>query len=142
TVIVQGSSPCPGQRCPGERAATFASSLELTSQIEPGTADLVVWPEGSTGFDVDPVLDPEVGAAIAAEAARIGAVLLAGGDRPVSDTEWINANVVWDRDGRPVGEYRKRHPVPFGEYVPARPLFGWVPELSRVPRDMVRGDGP
>jgi apolipoprotein N-acyltransferase len=41
-----------------------------------------------------------------------------------------------------VGEYRKRHPVPFGEYVPARHLFGWIPDLSRVPRDMIRGDGP
>lgn len=142
TVIVQGSSPCPAQRCAGERAGTYAASLELTSEIEPGTADLVVWPEGSTGFNVDPILDPQVGDTIASEAERIGAVLLAGGDRPVSDTEWINANVVWDADGELVGEYRKRHPVPFGEYVPARPLFGWIPELSRVPRDMIRGDGP
>ena len=142
TVIVQGSSPCPGQRCSGERAATYAASLELTAAIEPGSADLVVWPEGSTGFNVDPILDPEVGRAISEQADRISAVLLAGGDRPVSDTEWINANVVWDAEGRLVGEYRKRHPVPFGEYVPARPLFGWIPELSRVPRDMIRGDGP
>lgn len=142
TVIVQGSSPCPAQRCAGERAGTYAASLQLTSEIEPGSADLVVWPEGSTGFDVDPILDPQVGDAIAAEAERIGAVLLAGGDRPVSDTEWINANVVWDVDGDLIGEYRKRHPVPFGEYVPARHLFGWIPELSRVPRDMIRGDGP
>ncbi|HSJ29388.1 MAG TPA: apolipoprotein N-acyltransferase [Acidimicrobiia bacterium] len=141
-VLVQGSSPCPGQRCPGERAATYAASLELTSRIEPGSADLVVWPEGSTGFNVDPILDPAVGDAIAAEAARIEAVLLVGGDRPVSDTEWINANVVWDRDGELMGEYRKRHPVPFGEYVPARPMFAWIPDLSRVPRDMIRGDGP
>lgn len=141
-VIVQGSSPCPGQRCQGERAATYAASLELTRQIPAGAADLVVWPEGSTGFNVDPVLDPAVGDAIAAEAERIGAVLLVGGDRPVSDTEWINANVVWDGDGDLVGEYRKRHPVPFGEYVPARSIFGRLPDLRRVPRDMIRGDGP
>lgn len=141
-VIVQGSSPCPGQRCPGERAATYAASLELTSEIAEGGADLVVWPEGSTGFNVDPILDPSIGAAISSEARRIGAVLLAGGDRPVSETEWINANVVWDREGTLMGEYRKRHPVPFGEYVPARRLFGWIPDLSRVPRDMIRGDGP
>ncbi|MEX1003820.1 MAG: apolipoprotein N-acyltransferase [Acidimicrobiia bacterium] len=142
TVIVQGSSPCPGQRCSGERAATYAASLELTSAIEPGSADLVVWPEGSTGFNVDPILDPDVGSSISQQAERISAVLLAGGDRPVSDTEWINANVVWDANGRLVGEYRKRHPVPFGEYVPTRSLFDWIPDLSRVPRDMIRGDGP
>ncbi len=141
-VIVQGSSPCPGQRCAGERAGTYAAHLELTSRIEPGSADLVVWPEGSTGFNVDPILDPAIGEEISSQASRIGAVLLAGGDRPVSDAEWINANVVWNRDGSLVGEYRKQHPVPFGEYIPARTFFEWIPDLSRVPRDMIRGDGP
>ena len=43
-------------------------------------------------------------------------------------------------DGRIVGEYRKRHPVPFGEYIPARPLFEWIPALDQVPRDMIAGD--
>lgn len=140
--IVQGSSPCPQQRCSGERVATYETSLELTKSIESGSVDLVVWPEGSTGFSVDPVLDPSIAAEMGAEAERIGAVMLAGGDRPISDTEWTNANVVFDSAGRIVGEYPKRHPVPFGEYVPFRPLFAWIPDLSRVPRDMIRGSAP
>ncbi|MBT8213607.1 MAG: apolipoprotein N-acyltransferase [Acidimicrobiia bacterium] len=140
--IVQGSTPCPQQRCAGERTATYRTSLELTRSIEPGTVDLVVWPEGSTGFSVDPVLDPQIAAEMGAEAERIGAVLLAGADRPQSDTEWTNANVVFDTSGEIVGEYPKRHPVPFGEYVPFRPLFAWIPDLSRVPRDMIRGSDP
>ncbi len=41
-----------------------------------------------------------------------------------------------------MGEYRKQHPVPFGEYVPLRPIFGLIPATDRVPRDMIRGDGP
>src|SRR5690606_9255605 len=82
------------------------------------------------------------GRAMADAADRLDAVLLAGTDRPISDTEWVNANVVFGPDGSLVGEYRKRHPVPFGEYVPARRLFGWLDALDAVPRDMVRGDGP
>ena len=140
--IVQGSTPCPQQRCVGERAAIYETSLELTRSIEAGSVDLVVWPEGSTGFSVDPVLDASIAAEMGAEAERIGAVLLAGGDRPLSDTEWTNANVVFDTAGDIVGEYPKRHPVPFGEYVPFRPLFAWIPDLSRVPRDMIRGSDP
>jgi apolipoprotein N-acyltransferase len=140
--IVQGSTPCPQQRCAGERAAIYATSLDLTRSIEAGSVDLVVWPEGSTGFSVDPVLDASIAAEMGAEAVRIGAVLLAGGDRPLSDTEWTNANVVFDTAGDIVGEYPKRHPVPFGEYVPFRPLFAWIPDLSRVPRDMIRGSDP
>ena len=141
--IVQGSTPCPGEHCENERFRTYRQHLALTRTIAPGSVDLVVWPEGSTGgINADPVLNREVGEAIAAEARRIGAAFLVGGDRVVSETEWVNANVVFDRSGRIVGEYRKRHPVPFGEYVPARPLFGWVRELAAVPRDMIRGTHP
>jgi apolipoprotein N-acyltransferase len=104
---------------------------------------LVVWSEGSTGsFNADPVQNPEIGAAIAAEARRIGAWFLVGSDRPVSETHWINANVVFNPDGEIVGEYQKQHPVPFGEYIPWRPVFEWIPELDQVPRDMIPGDGP
>jgi apolipoprotein N-acyltransferase len=104
---------------------------------------LVVWPEGSTGAtNADPVLNQEVREAIAAEARRLGSRFVVGGDRVVSDTEWINANVYFAADGEIVGEYRKQHPVPFGEYIPWRPVFDWIPALDRVPRDAIRGDGP
>lgn len=141
--IVQGSTPCPLTHCLDERRATFEMHLALTRMIPAGSVDLVVWPEGSTGgSNADPRLNPDVAEAIGAEAARIGAYLLAGGDRPISDAEWINANVVFGPDGGIVGEYRKRHPVPFGEYIPARPFFEWIPALDQVPRDMIKGEGP
>jgi apolipoprotein N-acyltransferase len=141
--IVQGSTPCPLTHCFNERRQTYEMHLALTSTIAPGSVDLVVWPEGSTGsVDADPVLNQEVAAAMGAEARRIGAFLIAGGDRPLSETHWVNANVLIGPDGAIVGEYRKRHPVPFGEYIPARPLFAWIPALDQVPRDMIRGEGP
>ncbi|HEX7098861.1 MAG TPA: apolipoprotein N-acyltransferase [Acidimicrobiia bacterium] len=141
--VVQGSTPCPFVHCENERFGTYQQHLELTRSIEAGSVDLVVWSEGSTGsFNADPINSPEVGEAIAAEAARLGAWMVVGGDRPISDTHWVNANVFFSPEGEIVGEYRKQHPVPFGEYIPARPLFEWIPVLDRVPRDMVPGDGP
>jgi apolipoprotein N-acyltransferase len=142
--IVQGSTPCPFEHCPpDERLRTFEQHLELTRQIEPGSADLVVWSEGSTGsFNADPVQNPEIGEAIGEEARRIGAWFLVGSDRPISETHWVNANVVFNPEGEIVGEYRKQRPVPFGEYIPWRPVFDWIPELEQVPRDMIPGDGP
>jgi apolipoprotein N-acyltransferase len=68
--------------------------------------------------------------------------MLVGGDRTVDETQWVNANVYFDAEGVIVGEYRKQHPVPFGEYIPWRPVFEWIPALDRVPRDMIPGDGP
>jgi apolipoprotein N-acyltransferase len=143
--VVQGNNPCPGQHCANERIQTYQNHLRLTRTLEVGSVDLVIWPEGSTGsWTADPINSPEVGETMGAEAARIGAVLLAGGDRPLNDTEWVNANVVFDQTGAIVGEYHKQHPVPYGEYIPARSWFKWVenlhPDLPR--RDMVRGDGP
>ena len=142
--IVQGSTPCPFEHCPpDERLRTFQQHLELTRTIEPGSVFLVVWSEGSTGgLNADPVQNPEVGAAIAEEARRIGAWFLVGSDRPLSDTHWENVNIVFNPEGEIVGEYQKQHPVPFGEYIPFRPLFDWIPELDQVPRDMVPGEGP
>lgn len=142
--IVQGSTPCPFEHCPpDERLRTYELHVELTRTLEPETAGLVVWPEGSTGAtNADPVNNEEVGRAIAEQARRLGSRFVVGGDRVVSDTEWVNANVYFNADGEIVGEYRKQHPVPFGEYVPWRPLFEWIPALDRVPRDMIRGDGP
>lgn len=142
--IVQGSTPCPFEHCsPDERLRTFQQHLELTKEIEPGSVFLVVWSEGSTGsFNADPVQNPEIGEAIGAEARRIGAWFLVGSDRPLNDEQWINANVVFSPEGEIVGEYQKQHPVPFGEYIPFRPLFEWIPELERVPRDMIPEDGP
>lgn len=140
--VVQGNAPCLGYHCPGEREATYETHLALTRDLRPGSVDLVVWPESANGGGFDPVSDPAVAAEMAAEARRLGAVLLAGGDRVLDGTTWVNENVVVGPDGTVVGAYRKRHPVPFGEFVPARRLFRGIDALAAVPRDMVRGDGP
>lgn len=141
--IVQGNTPCPGTHCPNERRQTYENHLRLTRTLAPGTLDLVVWPEGSMGsFNADPINSEEVRADVSGEAARLSSYLLAGTDRPLDDEHWVNANMVFDPTGMIIGEYRKRHPVPFGEYIPARPLFSWIDALEAVPRDMIPGTGP
>ena len=138
--IVQGNSPCPGDRCAGERRLIFESHLALTRNL-PSGADLIVWPESSTGGRADPLHDPSVARAIGDEAIRLDAMILVGGDLDAGPDHFQNVNMVFGSDGTIIDVYRKRHPVPFGEYVPIRPVFERVPALDRVPRDMIRGDG-
>ena len=137
--IVQGNSPCPGTRCAGERQLIYESHLGLTRSLTAG-ADLIVWPESSTGGRADPLRDPSVAGAIGDEAVRLDATILVGGDLDAGPDHFQNVNMVFGTDGKIVEVYRKRHPVPFGEYVPIRPVFERVPALDRVPRDMIRGD--
>lgn len=142
--IVQGSTPCPFEHCPpNERLRTFEQHLALTETIERDSVELVVWPESSTGSsNADPLANDEIREAISDQARRINAWILVGGDRLVGDQEFINSNVMFDPSGEIVGAYHKQHGVPFGEYIPWRPLFEWIPALDQVPRDMVPGEGP
>ncbi len=138
--IVQGNSPCPGTHCPDENRLIYESHLALTRSLEPGTVDLVVWPENSMGTPYEPTGNREVEVAIMTEARRLGAAFLVGATRIGDDDTFHNTNIFYGPNGARLGEYEKRHPVPFGEYVPLRGLFGFIPQLEQVPRDMVRGD--
>ncbi len=140
--IVQGNSPCPGVHCENERQLVFENHLAMTKTLAPDTFDLVVWPESSTGFGFDPLQSSEVAQDLAGEAARLGAYLMVGGDRADTPGTFINSNLLYNRSGDLIGEYRKRHPVPFGEYIPFRSVLGAMSLFSRVPRDMVRGIEP
>ena len=140
--IVQGSSPCPREHCEGEKQLIYESHLALTRSIAAGSADLVVWAEDSFGGSFNPTFNPEVAAQMGSEAVRLGAYLLAGGSRSAGAANWDNYNVLFAPDGSIVGEYLKRHPVPFGEFVPMRDLLKFIPQLDQVPRDLRRGEGP
>ncbi len=140
--IVQGNSPCPGSHCQNENQRIYENHLRLTRDIPEAEVGLVVWPENSLGTPFEPVGNPDVAGALSAEARRLGAFLLVSGTRKegLADDEFLNVNRVYDPTGRFIGEYAKRHPVPFGEYVPFRDLLDFIPQLDQVPRDMVRGE--
>lgn len=140
--IVQGGSPCPGTHCQNERMLIYSSHLELTQTIPDGSVDLAVWAENSLGSPFEPVGNPEVEAALSAEAVRLGAYFIVSGTRSAGEDHFYNVNIVYAPNGNKVGEYQKRHPVPFGEYVPLRGVLDFIPQLERVPRDMIRGEGP
>lgn len=140
--VIQASTPCPGTHCAGENLATFERHLDMTKSLIPNRFDLVVWAESSAQYQGDPTTNPDRREDLAEQARRLNSYMLIGTSRSVSETEWINSNVVFGPDGEIIGEYLKQHPVPFGETVPARSFFDFIPDIARVPRDMVRGEGP
>ncbi|HLA66007.1 MAG TPA: apolipoprotein N-acyltransferase [Acidimicrobiia bacterium] len=141
--IVQGNSPCPRVHCDNEKVRIYNNHMSLTgTRVDAGSADLVVWGEDSFGGTVNPTFNGQVRRDMGAQAARIGGYLLAGGTRPGQPGTFDNYNVVFAPNGEVIGEYLKRHPVPFGEFVPFRKVLQFIPQLDEVPNDMNRGDQP
>ncbi|MDD5241664.1 MAG: apolipoprotein N-acyltransferase [Sulfuricella sp.] len=67
-----------------------------------------------------------------------------GGDVLVGVPEYAEGrnyyNSVLSLGGGPVQAYRKVHLVPFGEFIPFKPLFGWIVQVLHIPlSDFTRG---
>ena len=146
---VQGNVPGKGLEAFAERRVVLdnhvGATMRLAARITAGEVprpDIVVWPENSS--DIDPYTDLEARTAIGDAAKAVGVPLLMGavvGDR--LHEGWYNRAIVWSADGKPGAYYDKRHPVPFGEYIPLRSLLEpRIKALRQIPSDMVRGTRP
>ncbi|MDD2818131.1 MAG: apolipoprotein N-acyltransferase [Candidatus Nanopelagicales bacterium] len=143
--VVQGGVPGVGLSAMGEKRAVLANHTQLTrtglrSRPE---IDFVVWPENST--DIDPFRDPLARRQIDEAARTVGTPILVGAvvDAPNDPSRVANSGIVWDPATGPGARYVKRHPVPFGEFIPFRSLLGSLLDRFRlVPRDFIAGDAP
>ncbi len=100
--------------------------------------NLILWPEASTPWAVKG--DESARAFVASLAQRARAPLLLGSiaveNYGAEDEAWFNAAFVADPvTGVQTSYYAKRHLVPFGEYVPVRPLLGWLKKFVEVGDD-------
>jgi apolipoprotein N-acyltransferase len=145
--VVQGGGPQGTHAINTNSRTVVERHLVMTRTIEPGTVDVVVWPENV--IDVPTFVGSAVLDEVAAEAARIGAVFVVGitedvppsDDRPVG--AFLNAQVVVTPDGEVTSRYEKVRRVPFGEYMPLRDLLGALgAPVDQVPRDAIAGTGP
>jgi len=113
-----------------ERAAydVFRAQLAATRPIEDKDIDVLLWPEG--GIDADALSNASVRTALDALQSRVGAPLLVSGVTRRGD-QYFNSSMLWEKGGdNPVALYDKRHPVPFGEYVPDRWFYNLLaPDL-------------
>lgn len=131
--------------------AIYTSSREVTERhlaatrtIEPGTVDLVVWPENVIDVNGMPFDQSLEFSEVAAEARRLGVPFAVGVTEDTPDGEaFLNAQVVVTPDGTPTSRYEKVRRVPFGEYMPMRgALAALGAPTDLVPRDAVAGTGP
>ncbi|MQA88345.1 MAG: apolipoprotein N-acyltransferase [Streptosporangiales bacterium] len=146
---VQGNVPQLGLDFLGQREAVLnnhtgqthrLAELVRAGRIRP--PDMVVWPENSS--DIDPGRDLGARQKIQDAVADVGVPVLVGTLAEYPERgERENRGVVWDPETGAGEHYVKRHPVPFGEYVPFRSvLAALIGRFDMVPLDMVKGDRP
>ena len=85
-------------------------------------ADLVVWPETALSYYLDE-LDDDFWRALRQTGKSYIFGLL---ERETTANTTQTYNVVVGVAGDQRAIYRKHHLVPFGEYLPLRPVFGWI----------------
>ena len=117
------------------------ATVELADEVAAGERELpdfVLWPENSTA--VDPFADAQTRTGIETAVAAIGVPILVGAMVDAGPDHVMNQGVVWDPVLGGGDRYTKRHPVPFGEYIPWRNVFGdSFGKLDMIPRDMLSG---
>lgn len=154
--VVQGNVPRGGLDDRAQRRAVLdnhvTATRQLAARVRAGEIDppaAVLWPENAS--DIDPLRDPAAAADISAAARGIGAPLLVGAvitnpdDPPTEEHPGtvLNVGIVWDPSTGPGDRYAKRHPVPFGEYLPYRQLLSrFISRFDRIPRDFAAGQEP
>ena len=103
------------------------AQYDATEPVYAQDVDVVVWPEGAS--DLDPLRVPGA-ARVFDSVSRQADAPLVGWAITKQGEQYFNSSLLW-RDGEgALDHYDKRHPVPFGEYVPDRAVWRqFAPDL-------------
>jgi apolipoprotein N-acyltransferase len=146
--VVQGNVPRVGLGRADQVSQVMLNHVEATHQlaaaVRAGTfpkPDLVIWPENST--DLDPYTSAFARQEITSAVTDVGVPILVGAVTDGPGRFVSNRGIVWDPVTGPGASYVKRHPVPFGEYIPWRSFVrGITAKVDLVPRDFAKGSKP
>ena len=128
--LLQGNIPQPERWNDAFVESIWKRYEELTTAAAAVKAALIVWPETAIP---DYLEDPAIEDRVKGIARSAGTDLLVGA--PTEDWETrmpYNTALLFGRDGEERARYSKIHLVPFGEFIPLKPLLGWLKKFYPV----------
>jgi len=129
---VQGGGPQRTRAATSSAQEVFQRHVDATALVTT-PVDLVVWPENVVSVEgvlAGSAVDDE----IAGLARGLNAPIVVGVTEGISDTEFLNASIVYLPSGVMGERYDKVLRVPFGEYVPWRSLLERLAPNAGLPR--------
>ena len=140
--LVQPYIPQDVKWDPAKGPGILAILQQTTAAAAATRPDLILWPEATTPWAVKGDDNSRAFAESLAQAAKapmlIGSVAV---ENPhAANEKWFNGAFVIDPlTGLQTSYYAKRHLVPFGEYVPLRPVLGWITKFVPIGDDFATG---
>ena len=132
--LLQGNIPQDIKWTPDGLRTTLNRYRDLALS---STAKLIVFPETALPLFLRDV-PPDYLAEIAEHARRNAGDALIGVPERLSSNDYYNSVV--SLGASPSQAYRKWHLVPFGEFIPLRPVLGWIVSVLAIPlQDFSRG---
>ena len=123
------------QKWRAERVRPTLETYRLLAESAPG--ELVIMPETALPLFLEQV-PPDYLAGLAETARARGGDILMGVPERTARGEYYNSVV--SVGASPQQIYRKSHLVPFGEFIPLRPVLGWIVSVAAIPlQDFARG---
>ncbi len=126
--LVQANVPLAIKWRPEHRESIINTYLDMSERAP--RADLYVWPEAAVPGYFDQVAPQLVPRLERIARARSADFLIGTIERDPRRAAYYNSVYAV---GRTAGTYRKRHLVPFGEFLPLPALFGWLVQYLHIP---------
>ncbi len=128
--LLQGNIPQKLKWDESFQEAIWKRYEELTVQAAAQRPDLIVWPETAVPGFFEEI---SIRRRLAPLLSSAGTAVLAGVPTEDLATEQLrNTAVLLAPDGMERGRYDKLHLVPFGEFIPFKPILGWLENVVPI----------
>jgi apolipoprotein N-acyltransferase len=139
--VIQGNIDQARKWDPAFQIGTTKKYVDLTLSVVPHQPDLVVWPETATPFYFE--ASPKLTRVVTDAVRQAGIRLLVGSPSVQGEAgsqAYYNSAYMVAPNGHATGRYDKVHLVPFGEYVPLKPVLSFLGKMVAQVGDFSSGE--